>query len=368
MADVGPGNPPDAAERIPPPMDRPLRAFQPTALPLEGRLLLAPCMYRCRRPSRVPPSPSPTTTVAPIARATTGAEPAAAVDSAAAYSAGSVWFWGTRSSAGTTQQVVQQGGEAIVWLQGDTGGGPLQVQVATDPSSPAVGVNLPAVNQTVTIPGGQSVAYVTIPTNAAAPNPGEVDVNLTVTPINPSTGVTVEGGPLKLRILAPDATTPPKIIGAAGTPDGIQLMFNKPMNPVQASNVHNYAVRENYTTISGKDDFLSPVQDLFPTPPIGGTKTSISAKSVPLRSASYDPTDFTVTLIPKRKLSYPGTGSVVVTPGSPAKTSAAHRDGSSPLQGLTDLEGNAINQGGKPGKFWIPVHSGYTPFGQAAVT
>ena len=70
---------------------------------------------------------------------------------------GAVWFLGTPSSAGITQQVVQQGGEATVWLRGYTGGGPLQVQVATDPSSPAVGVNLPAVNQTVTISGGLSV-------------------------------------------------------------------------------------------------------------------------------------------------------------------------------------------------------------------
>ena len=85
-----------------------------------------------------------------------------------------------------------------------------------------------------------------------------------------------------------------------------------------------------------------------------------------LRSAIYDPADFTVTLIPKRKLTYPGLGSIIVTPGSPAKTSAALRDGSSPVQGLTDLDGNAINQGGKPGKFWIYVHSGYTPAGQVS--
>ena len=245
-------------------MDRPLRAFQPAALPLEGRILLATVHVALLAPRTVPvlqrrsqlAAPSPSTSPPPA-------------------SDGAVWFLGTPSSAGTTQQVVQQGGEATVWLRGYTGGGPLQVQVATDPSSPAVGVNLPAVNQTVTISGGLSVrkaedgqnfASVTIPTNAGAPNPGEVDVNLTITPIDPPTGVTVQGGPLELRILAPDATTPPRIIGVAGTPDGIQLMFNKPMNPVQASNVHNYAVRETYTTISGKDDFLDSITDrLFPS-------------------------------------------------------------------------------------------------------
>jgi hypothetical protein len=352
-------------------MDRPLRAFQPAALPLEGRILLARAHAPLQPPVvAVPAFATTTATVATVAVA-----PVARADAA---SLGSVGFLGTPSSAGITQQVVQQGGEATVWLRGYTGGGPLQVQVATDPSSPAVGVNLPAVNQTVTIPGGlsfrkdgQSFASVTIPTNAGAPNPGEVDVNLTITPIDPPTGFTVQGGPLELRILAPDATTPPRIIGVAGTPDGIQLMFSKPMNPVQASNVRNYAVRATFTTTSGKDDFLHfiPIQSLYPTPgPLGGERISTSAKSVPLRSANYDPADFTVTLIPKRKLTYTGSGSFVVTPGSPAKTSAALRDGSSPAQGLTDLDGNAINEGKKPGKFWIYVQSGYTPFGQAETT
>ncbi len=275
---------------------------------------------------------------------------------------GSVWFLNAPSSAGTTrQQVVQQGGEATVWLQRTTFAGPLQVQVATDPSSPAVGVNLPAVNQTVTIAGGQNVASVTIPTNAGAPNPGEVDVNLTITPIYPPANIAVQGGPLELRILAPNATTPPMIIGAAENPDGIVLMFSKPMNPVQASNVHNYTVRETWTTSSVNDGFLaSAFWFLSPDAPLGGTTTSHSTKSVPLRSAKYDPADSTVTLIPKRGLSAlasesPIAPKFVVTPGTPAKTSAPLRDGSSPAQGLTDLDGNAINQGGKPGEFRITV-------------
>ncbi len=364
MADVGPGHPPDAAERIPALVDRPLRAFQPAALPLEGRVLLA----RVHVP--LPASDGAVAVATVSQNQLAHLAPSAA---AGAASSGSVWFLGTPRSAATTQ-VVQQGGEAIVWLQGSTGGGPLQIQVATDPSSPAVGVNLPAVNQTVTISGGasvtadgQSFASVTIPTYAGAPNPGEVDVNLTITPIDPPSGVAVEGGPLELRILAPDVTTPPRIIGVVGTSGGIQVMFSKPMNSVQASKVQNYAVRESYTTISGNDDFLhdTPIQFFSPDAPLGGSKTSISTKSVPIRSANYDPTDFTVTLIPKRKLNYSGSGSIFVTPGSPAKTSAAPRNGSTPAQGLTDLQGNAINQGGKPGKFWIQVPSGTTPSDQA---
>jgi hypothetical protein len=153
----------------------------------------------------------------------------------------------------------------------------------------------------------------------------------------------------------------------AGTPDGIELMFSKPMNPVQASNVHNYTVRETWTSFSGTEDFLDSTIGgiLSPDSPIGEV-TNSNSTSVPLRSANYDPADFTVTLIPKRRLSALGSESAiapsfVVTPATPAKTSARLRQGSSPAQGLTDLDGNAINQSGKPGKFRIQVMPGYTP-------
>jgi hypothetical protein len=294
-----------------------------------------------------------------------------------------VWFKGAAQDAealaaqnlslsfvGTTQAVVQQGDEATVWLGRSALDGTLQVQVATDPSSPAVGVNLPAVNQTATFAAGQNytedqtLTSVTIPTTVGAPNPGEVDVFLTITPIDPPPGLTVQGGPLELRILAP--TAPPRIIGVAGTPDAIELTFSKPMNPVQASKVHNYAVRADSTTIlPPKGGFLGALVDFFS--PDFGYRISKSTWSVPLRSANYDPADFTVTLIPKRRLSALGsepgfdTPSFVVTPRTPAKTSARLRQGSSPAQGLTDLDGNAIDQGGKPGKFQITVTSGYTP-------
>ena len=246
---------------------------------------------------------------------------------------------------------------------GSSGDRPARVQVATDPSSPAVGVNLPAMSQTVTFAPGQNLASVTIPTNAGASNPGEVDVNLTITPIDPPPGPTVPG-PLELRIIAPDAKTPPRIIGVAGTPDGIKLTFSKPMNPVQASNVHNYAVTASVSSIHANSSFLAAASSfIFMPSPIGGTRISSFTKSVPLRSANYDPADFTVTLIPKRRLAYEGGGSFVVTPGSPTKTSAPLRHGSIPAKGLTDSEGNAINQHGSPGKFRIVVGPGYTPVG-----
>ncbi len=80
----------------------------------------------------------------------------------------------------------------------------------------------------------------------------------------------------------------------AGTPDGIQLIFSKPMNAVQASNVHNYAVRETLTTTSGTDDFLASAVGILTRDGSfgGGVSTSKSTMSVPLRSANYDPATF----------------------------------------------------------------------------
>jgi hypothetical protein len=323
-------------------MDRPLRAFQPAAVPLEGRILLA-------HVHKLPP---------------------AETTQATQYD-GSVEFLGAPNSAGITQQVVQQGSEVTVWLQGNADG-PVQVIVATDPSSPAVGVNLPAVNQTVTFGANNPTHFthgqysVTVPTIAGAPNPGEVDVNLTITPIDPPPGFTVSG-PLELRILAPDAKTPPRIIGAAGTPDGIELTFSKPMNSVQASNMHNYTVWATYHKPSNPflgfmDTLINiPAWLIFPEGGVSPPPGPLATQKVPLRTAGYDPATNSVTLVPKRRLTYGAM--ITVTQGPSAKTSAPLRHGSNPAQGLTDLEGNPINQHGKPGEFRIQVGSGYTALG-----
>jgi len=299
-----------------------------------------------------------------------------------------VYFVGAPSSAAIAEQTVPQGGQATVTLRTNATG-TQQFQVTTDPSSPAVGVNLPAFNQTVTFANNQgsatpleryfmrksiSVTFannqesatLSIPTTAGAPNPGEVDVDLTITPIDPPPGLSVQG-PLELRIVAPDATTPPSIIGEAGTPEGIQLMFNKPMNPVQASNVNNYTVRKRTAFSTGNPSLGSLLffASLGTDWNGGGGGASISTRTVPLRAAEYDPANYTVTLIPKRPLTYKGygvdPGSITVRQGSPTKTSGPGRGGSSSAQGLTDLEGNAIDHNGKPGKFRIDVYSGYTP-------
>ena len=137
-----------------------------------------------------------------------------------------------------TQVVTQQDGEATVTLSRSDTAGSLQVQVTTDPSSPFVGVNVGAVDQTVTFANGQSQAAVTVPILSGAPNPGEVDVYLNITPIDPSPHV-ITSPPLDLKILSSDPTLPPKVVSTFGTPQGIVVNFGKPMNPVGASNVNN---------------------------------------------------------------------------------------------------------------------------------
>lgn len=305
-------------------MCRPRREFRAESFALEGRLLLA-----ISRQFSIP--------------ATVG-------------------FEGT-TIPGTTQlsQVVtQQDGEATVSLTGfiQPGTGTLQVVVATDPSSPAVGVNVGAVDQTVTFANGASQATVTVPILAGAPNPGEVDVDLTITPIDPPPDLR-SSGPLELRILASDALIPPKIVSVQGEPQGIVLTFSKPMDPAGASNVDNYFVRATTTSVK-RNPFLGLIDN--PTQLLHFGKSismsvSTSTHTVPLQAAEYDPATNSVTLVPKRKLTY--SANIIVTQGQLTKVSSRPGHQSNPGPGLTDLEGNPINgDTSSPGKFGVSVGRG----------
>jgi len=128
-------------------MSRLLRAFHPEALGLEWRQLLA------ARPHIYVPPPA-------------------------------VGF--TSTAPDGTDQVSQQSDAATVTLWRANSPGTFQVRVATTPS-PAVGVNVAAVDQTVTFAKGENNATVTVPIITGAPNPGEVDVELTLNPAQPLT-------------------------------------------------------------------------------------------------------------------------------------------------------------------------------------
>src|SRR5689334_3116839 len=116
------------------PMSRPPRKFRTEAFELEGRLLLA----------NVPASTAVTVPVVPL----------------------EVNVGGTLYSTGSpppAQVVGQQDGDVTVWLTRTDNQGTAQVQVKTDPSSPDVGVNVGAVDQTVTFANGDRGAAVIVP-------------------------------------------------------------------------------------------------------------------------------------------------------------------------------------------------------------
>lgn len=279
-------------------------------------------------------------------------------------------------TAKPTQLATQQDGQAIVTVSGyvPPGTSPLQVLVATDPTSPAVGVNVGAVNQTITFASGWSEATVTVPILAGAPNPGEVDVLLTLTPITPAPNL-VTFGPLELRVMASQDLIPPKIISVRGTPRGIVLKFSKPMDPVAASDVNNYSVHVRKTSTK-TNAFLMPLRKIAFLPPLSvlttplamaaprigeiGISTSTSTHTVPLRAAQYDPATNSVTLVTRRKLNY-SSGALTVTQGEQAKGSGPQGVPSSSGPGLTDLAGNPINGWTTPGRFMFPVFKGTKP-------
>ena len=177
-------------------------------------------------------------------------------------------------------------------------------------------MNVGAVDQTVTFAKHQNSAAVSVPILAGAANPGEVDVTLTATPINPP--IAIGSASLVLRILASDASVPPQIIAEQGTPEGIVLAFNKPMDPAAASNVHNYTVCAKATRVK-TSALWAPYNYL--TQPIRiaaneiGDSISVSTHNVPLRAAQYDPATNSVTLIPKRRLTYAAAITVTRGPG-----------------------------------------------------
>ena len=119
-------------------MTRPRREFRANSLALEGRLLLAIANHNMSPPM---------------------------VD----FESGDT-IQNTKGIQEIYQVATQQDGEATVTLVGFVapGAGTVQVAVTTDPSSPAVGVNVGAVDQTLSFANGNSTATVTVPILAGA--------------------------------------------------------------------------------------------------------------------------------------------------------------------------------------------------------
>jgi hypothetical protein len=187
-----------------------------------------------------------------------------------------------------------------------------------------------------------------------AKNPGEVDVVLTLTPINPPSRLTVSS-PLDVKIFASKDVLPPTVVSARGTPQGIVLGFSKPMDPAGASNVKNYALTStvvkfhSVNSVFGNIAFYATAGVAQPHP-TGTTST----RPLRIKSAHYDPTTNTVTLVPQAKLSYKGMITVTQGPASTAPVGPRSRSNLGPP--LTDTMGNAIKNWPQPaGTFSIGV-------------
>jgi len=308
-------------------MCRPTREFTAESFELEGRLLqtVVPVLTRPLTPAATPGSPPSPSTVR-----------FESVTDVQGYVSSPV------------QVVAQQAGEATVTLTRPDTAGALQVRVKTDASSPFVGVNVGAVDQTVTFGDGQGRAAVTVPILSGAPNPGVVDVGLSADPINPPTPAA--GDPstsvmpfatLDLKVVASEPTLPPRIVSEFVTDQGIVLSFNKPMNPVGASNLNNYSVRlVSSQPHNAFGDTLGLLGGF-------GNRTTVTVKSVRFQSAQYDPASQTVTLIPKQQNLNIASWPLQV---HAAKTRVRPRHPLNVAQGLTDLQGNLINVDTTPGK------------------
>jgi hypothetical protein len=255
-----------------------------------------------------------------------------------------------------TEVVGQQDGQATVTLRRSSVAGSLQVLVSTPPS-PGLGLNAAPVDQTVTFADGQRYASLSIPLFVGAPNPGEVDIPVDVAPISPSPqGSNVLGAfsALTLKILSNDPNAAPQVVyeGTSSATQTVQLVFNKPMDPVQAANPNNYAVTEVNQNAGGGRGGILALFGLHSKP------TTTTKYTTPL-SAHYDPATDSVTLTLKKErvaVIQMWTSVDLVNP-TKALAAVAKASVATQSQGLDDLQGNPINASTKPGKIGIRVET-----------
>jgi hypothetical protein len=328
-------------------MHRRNREFKTESSELEGRTLLSG-VHMVVQPPIVPPTVFQPSVAAPIAMFLADFDAPAVTSSGVAL-----------------QVVTQQSGEATLKLNRPDTSGSLQVQVMTLPS-PNVGVNVAAVNQTVTFPDGQAETTLTVPILPGAPNPGEVDVTLVVRPVDPAPNETYfSTSELDLRILGSDPALPPKVVSTYVTSQGIVLNFDKPMDPVSASNLKNYevtAVNADTHTTGGL------FGGLFKT-----SQTRTHIRSLKIFSAQYDPATQSVTLTTQAHAEdqeftrYAGVEAVNVSLSHAAQRPDRPGTRLKAAGNLVDAQGNLINSDSTPGKVEIRLSSRTSTSGPGAL-
>jgi hypothetical protein len=210
-----------------------------------------------------------------------------------------------------------------------------QVTVATAPGGTAVaGVDYTPVNQVVNLSATQGSATVTVPVLSGGPAGTRV-VPLTITPAQSASPT----GAAYLYIEDGPDTTQPTVVEAHGVTKGgsvtaFVITFSKDMIPGPANDVNNYAVLDP-RSMKGRQGY------------------KFATRTIPLKSAVYDPTTHSVTLTPEvRVRKYPvflitdptmsrvmaqaAEALVTRTPFSPASLPLAT------LPALTDTSGNPL--------------------------
>jgi hypothetical protein len=195
------------------------------------------------------------------------------------------------------------------------------------------------VSESITFPAGVAIETVRIPVNPGATNPGLVPIELSVSAAAPGVSLVSDGGGVPSAVVylvtGPAALPPPPagmtnahLIVQGKTVSGIAITFSRPMASSSVENVHNYAVTKPGPAVT---DWLSRQSAVLPSP-------------VPLKAALYDPTTYTVTLIPEKPLKT----SVLYTiqNAHPVTTHNTLTDlQGTAVQGYTELPGTAFLRG-----------------------
>jgi hypothetical protein len=182
------------------------------------------------------------------------------------------------------------------------------------------------VSETITFPAGVRSETVSIPVNSGAANPGLVPIDLSVTSSSPRVNSGLDtiyliSGPAALP-RTPTKITSARLIFQGKSASAIAITFSGPMSPASVENVRNYDV---YTGSDG----VSPAGAVAGVLAFLGGEASGRSVTVPLKTAQYDPTTNTVTLIPSKPLR------ASITYGIASVTPLAERT-------LTDLQGFAV--------------------------
>jgi hypothetical protein len=198
-----------------------------------------------------------------------------------------------------------------------------------------------SVRESVTFPAGQTTENVVVPINSQAENSGLVPIQLTAA----IAGRTAKEKATTVYLASSLAAVPPTIIGVQRVAGGIAVTFSKPMNAATVEDIHNYAIR-----FSPNQNFN--LEDLYG---VGLIQTLSNSKTtIPIRRASYDPATNTVTLITNEPLGPNGSYQITNAPSLQSKKPRPYK-----AQPLTDLEGNALNEGGSfVGSFSITISKG----------